>query len=1443
MDDIDPYPNKTTTPDTIRALIKRIYDSKSAAHAGDSLLTYVLLLGDAYDPAGNVIIPSYYGLVGKEESWATDSYYSFVSDSLGTNDFLADLYIGRIPVDTVSLATPPDPDWELRNVVTKITTFQPDGTGNKKMFLTSGGSVVNFDDIVGMELSFRTYFGYIMDNLIGPFASVDTLHRLDYPDDWGGPTTPSASPQDSLFSKRVADSLVSKNPWVFGYFDHGHQNFLVETLYALHYDTLRTHNPWPLAVLVGSETGSFDFPFDQATGDSVVCLRPSAPWNFPARTGGLSLDTCDVIAERLVLQEDGMIGVITNSRSTRGRRAHILFNAYMRALFEDNAYGLGDILLSTRLFCLLHPREVSTRALTLFGDPALSIMWENGISSPDSVDLSVSANDIRTPNDTDIYGDSGSPQLQFRARNLHTANAYNVPYKIWRGVPGEGTLLATDTLAVVPAHGSTVETVSLSGSVHACDTFYVVLDTTAFAEPTVRNNIARKELCYYYYQPGYPIKLATHAAQSITIANINTSEPGKELLFNAGASLWCYSAFGEKVWSTPSSALGDLAMIDNGTPVVANIYKDGIPYTLFLNSTTSLEVLDGTGSPVDTLALGSDYVPASEMQILAPHYHQQTMAVADLVTDDNELEILLLVRTPDYGIYIRAYSLLNNSMLWQQQIGSGLLCFQDAAQFAVGDLDSDGRPEVIIRTMNQSSEADSLFCLRWDLHRRWAGRAGVSSGSGNSNHAMTLVARKDTLEFMDIVATALSSPFIAQAWKYDRSGNGSLLFADTLPYAVVNPCLTAMKSDNQFKYIFTANNEMRMLDDGGTEMYSRTVAGMIYTKPFIADVNGNGASDIVTLQYVDNAFDPSTSRWIIDVRNQALSVSDSLVFPSVNALVAVDTLRLRSAYPAVDDIDDDGVMELAFISPDSVLHVIELGGAGRVEWGQVYGNPMQTNNYEQPMSGEYTVPVSMFNRVRLVSDVAFDSTLYVDNTARITIEDDDNPPGGVDSTRVEFRIYGQARFVGTEESPITITSASRSTTSDWMDIFVHDDKPGASATFEYCTISHGYRAISSRADITVRHCTIDSCEIGLSLASAVTVYVGDATITNCDVAAINVLDTTTLQVSRCTIEDNPNYGIEAYRSAVVYIDSATVIRNNKFGIHALPYGAAHQATTVSIDSCTIEGNEFGIYVYNLDNVTVNNCDIVDNTTNGILCSNSASITISRNLFDGNLVGIKCYNSSDPAIGPKNTIENGSVGIKCDDSSPSIGSNTIGSNGRGVQILNEGFPDLGGGGESYGLNKFLSNTAYDVENLNSSSTLVSAESNYWEDRATLYICECMPNNVTGWLDVCPSECDEPFLTYQFAPVRYSLSQNYPNPFNPVTTIKYQVPRPGANVSISIYNVRGQLVRRLVNGFRTPGDYSVTWEGENDRGAVVASGVYFLRMVSNEFGQTKKIILLK
>jgi hypothetical protein len=107
----------------------------------------------------------------------------------------------------------------------------------------------------------------------------------------------------------------------------------------------------------------------------------------------------------------------------------------------------------------------------------------------------------------------------------------------------------------------------------------------------------------------------------------------------------------------------------------------------------------------------------------------------------------------------------------------------------------------------------------------------------------------------------------------------------------------------------------------------------------------------------------------------------------------------------------------------------------------------------------------------------------------------------------------------------------------------------------------------------------------------------------------------------------------------------------------------------------------------------------------------------------------------------------------------------------------------------------------------------------------------------------SEVEASEIASDQSPVdRYQLEPNYPNPFNPSTTISFQLPVV-SEVKLAIYNSNGQLVRTLYSGERAAGRHRVVWDGRDDHGQRVASGVYIYLIRAGSFAAQHKLLLMK
>mgnify|MGYP006293016603 FL=1 len=102
----------------------------------------------------------------------------------------------------------------------------------------------------------------------------------------------------------------------------------------------------------------------------------------------------------------------------------------------------------------------------------------------------------------------------------------------------------------------------------------------------------------------------------------------------------------------------------------------------------------------------------------------------------------------------------------------------------------------------------------------------------------------------------------------------------------------------------------------------------------------------------------------------------------------------------------------------------------------------------------------------------------------------------------------------------------------------------------------------------------------------------------------------------------------------------------------------------------------------------------------------------------------------------------------------------------------------------------------------------------------------------------SETEDSFLADDV----YGLS-NYPNPFNPTTTLKFNIQN-DAKIKLSVFNIKGQKIKTLINDYIIKGSHTITWHGDNESGKKVSSGVYFYKLnVNSKLEAVKKCLLLK
>jgi hypothetical protein len=129
-------------------------------------------------------------------------------------------------------------------------------------------------------------------------------------------------------------------------------------------------------------------------------------------------------------------------------------------------------------------------------------------------------------------------------------------------------------------------------------------------------------------------------------------------------------------------------------------------------------------------------------------------------------------------------------------------------------------------------------------------------------------------------------------------------------------------------------------------------------------------------------------------------------------------------------------------------------------------------------------------------------------------------------------------------------------------------------------------------------------------------------------------------------------------------------------------------------------------------------------------------------------------------------------------------------------------------------------------------------------------EPLPDGVSGvFLDDVRIESEGAVIQNNIAgertlPVEHQLDQNFPNPFNSSTTINFKIAENSyQQIELSIYNLSGQKVKSLVNRLAGPGYYTMIWDGRNDAGNQVASGVYFYQLQVGKTFLKKKLLVIR
>jgi len=410
-------------------------------------------------------------------------------------------------------------------------------------------------------------------------------------------------------------------------------------------------------------------------------------------------------------------------------------------------------------------------------------------------------------------------------------------------------------------------------------------------------------------------------------------------------------------------------------------------------------------------------------------------------------------------------------------------------------------------------------------------------------------------------------------------------------------------------------------------------------------------------------------------------------------------------------------------------------------------------------------------------------------------------------SNIRLTVNGKLKAIGITSNPVTFKTVIPSPSPGYWDgIYFTDTSDDNNCILSYCTIEYGNYGINiNNASPTIEYSTIQN-------SSGHNIYLSesDANIQN------NIIQNSSY-----------NNGISMNNSSSPIIENNQILSNYD-GIYI------DGQSDPTIDNNTINDHRYGIYSSGSTPLIQNNT-ITNSYYDGIYIRASTLVysrTISGNTITNNVTGIYLYGT-----GSGSNI-------------PTIEYNTITSNSNyGIEIKSSYSNPI------INNNNLYDNVSYDVCLGNSNN--IDAKYNWWGTVTTAQMNSLpYPSDITKiydyfdyssygivqyeeWLPDSIIAIDDSLVV---KPINYNLFQNYPNPFNPLTKIKYSILK-DSRVELTVYNIKGKLVKKLVDENKQSGNYYVTWDGTNEKGICVGSGVYFYQIKAGNNSIIKNMLFLK
>jgi len=576
---------------------------------------------------------------------------------------------------------------------------------------------------------------------------------------------------------------------------------------------------------------------------------------------------------------------------------------------------------------------------------------------------------------------------------------------------------------------------------------------------------------------------------------------------------------------------------------------------------------------------------------------------------------------------------------------------------------------------------------------------------------------------------------------------------------------------------------------GASEVVAASDGGSVYMLSGGAEVwNVQLAARPAASIAIADVVDDHWPELIIQTEDELLHV---LAASGDEAVVPIPVPGAGCASPFTADLTGDGRPEVCISS--CVGNVFAFGFEGTapepiIEWHGQGGNAARSGLMVQPFSGTISSGATFRGRYDITGDVLIDSGATVTVLPDAVLDFADN---------TELEVAGSLHVAGQDGAEVSMNAADGARAA-WRGL---DIKAGSTVTITECEVSGATVGIRGyQASVTLNGCRVEGGATG-------------ARLTDCTLAA---------STSSFSLADSLGMYLNGGGGTIT---DCTFDENGHAGLWCDDH-AEHDIVRSSFTNTT-EGD--GLRLYRYSNVFVDTCSIIGNSDNGVVVQ-----------------------SASPEISNCVITDNGQVGIKCRrTSNPMVCWSVISENALGVSAESGALPNLGDTiFDNTGFNSIFDNTTAAVANYNNEGgSPLQIRENWWGSYpptgrifigfVKYYPClEAPPVHDPGGGGSRYAEGEE-----AVTPSEFRLGHCSPNPFNPVTTVAFDVPESVGPIDVSVFDVAGRRVATLYSGHHDPGTHSVTWNGRDEAGRNVASGIYFVHMSAADFRASRKMVLLK